>query len=62
MGAVVVGVSATCDAGGGEVLAMSADTSLEDTGLAIREGGATSTGVVGAAHGWHVSLEAPALG
>ena len=48
--------------GGGEVLAMSAGSSLEDTGLAIHEGGATSTGVVGAAHGWHVSLEAPALG
>ena len=62
MGSVVVGVRAACDAGGGEVLAMSAGSSLEDTGLAIHEGGATSTGVVGAAHGWHVSLEAPALG
>ena len=62
MGSVVVGVRAACDAGGGEVLAMKAGSSLEDAGLAIHEGGATSTGVVGAARGWHVSLEAPALG
>ena len=48
--------------GGGEVLAMSAGSSLEDTGLAIHEGGATSTGVVGAARGWRVSLEAPTFG
>ena len=62
MGAVVVGVRAACDAGGGEVLAMRAGSSLEDAGLAIREGGTTSTSVVGAACGWCVSLEAPALG
>ena len=62
MGVVVVGVRVACDTGGGEVLAMSTGTSLEDTGLTIREGGATSTGVVGAARGWRVSLEAPALG
>ena len=51
MGSVVVGVRAACDAGGREVLAMRAGSSLEDAGLAIREGGATSTGVVGAARG-----------
>ena len=62
MGSVVVGVRAACDAGGGEVLAMKAGSSLEDAGLAIHEGGATSTGVVGAARGWRVSLEAPTFG
>ena len=64
MGVVVVGVRAACDAGGREVLAMSAGSSLEDAGFATYEEGATGTSVVGAARGWrlHVSLEASALG
>ena len=64
-GAMAAGARIARDAGGdGEVLAMSAGSSLEDAGLSIYEGGATGTGVVGAARGWrlHVSLEAPVLG
>ena len=64
MGVVVAGVRAACDAGGEEVLAMSADSSLEDVGLAICEGGATSTGIgvyrlklqhLDSLYGWHSS-------
>ena len=64
-GAMAAGARIARDAGGdGEVLAMSAGSSLEDAGLAIYEGDATGIGVVGAACGWrlHVSVEAPTLG
>ena len=56
-GAMAAGARIARDAGGdGEVLAMSAGSSLEDAGFAIYEGGAIDTGVVGAARGWRLRV------